>query len=391
MFGKWWKRTKSNGNAANGLYAHGNEHLIELHQVVKSFDTAAGVFTALRGVDLRVNPGEFVAVIGKSGSGKSTLTNMITGIDRPTSGQVYVGDTAVHTLNEGQMAVWRGKNLGIVFQFFQLLPTLTIVENIMLPMDFCNMYSSRERHSRAMHLLELVDMTAHANKLPSAVSGGQQQRVAIARALANDPPILVADEPTGNLDSKTADSVFELFADLVQQGKTILMVTHDNDLAKRVTRSVIISDGQIIEQYLAKTFPSLNDEQLVEITHKLDPDVYAPGAVVVNEGTTAECFYIIMKGKVDVLVRQPGGEVTVVNTLGRGQFFGEIEMLTGRPNLATIRAALDNGVEVAVLDHAAFQQLVAESPTVRAQVEQIARERVEENSSARNSKERGHV
>jgi putative ABC transport system ATP-binding protein len=197
-----------------------------------------------------VDGGEFLAVIGKSGSGKSTLINMITGIDRPTSGEVLVGDTAVHTLSEGQMAVWRGKALGIIFQFFQLLPTLTIVENVMLPMDFGNMYTPRERRERALHLLEQVEMADNAHKLPSAVSGGQQQRVAIARALANDPPILVADEPTGNLDSKTANAVFSMFETLVGQGKTILMVTHDNDLAKRVTRAVLVADGEIVDEII---------------------------------------------------------------------------------------------------------------------------------------------
>ncbi len=227
-------------------YQYGNCHLIELVDVVKEYDTAAGKFTALKGVSLRVDTHEFVAVIGKSGSGKSTLINMITGIDRPTRGQVFVGDAAVHTLSEGQMAVWRGKHVGVIFQFFQLLPTLTLVENVMLPMDFCNVYRSSERFDKAMQLLEHVGMVEHAGKLPSAVSGGQQQRVAIARALANDPPIIVADEPTGNLDSKTANQVFDLFTQLVREGKTILMVTHDEDLARRSTRAIHVADGEII-------------------------------------------------------------------------------------------------------------------------------------------------
>lgn len=229
-------------------YRYGNKHLIELRKVEKIYEGASGSFTALRGIDLKVDTHEFVAIIGKSGSGKSTLINMITGIDRPSSGDVLVGDTAVHTLTEGRMAQWRGRNLGVVFQFFQLLPTLTIVENVMLPMDFCNMFAPRERHERAMHLLEQFELADHAYKMPTAVSGGQQQRAAIARALANDPPILVADEPTGNLDSKTAAQVFELFEGLIDQGKTILMVTHDGDLAKRVTRSIIIADGEIADE-----------------------------------------------------------------------------------------------------------------------------------------------
>ena len=240
----WFKRKKRD-NTNNGRYKHGNDHLIELQGVQKIYEGAAGKFIALNGIDMKVDPGEFVAVIGKSGSGKSTLINMITGIDRPSSGKVLVGDTAVHTLSEGQIAVWRGKNVGVVFQFFQLLPTLTVVENVMLPMDFCNVYSMAEREDRALHLLSQVDMVDHAYKLPTAVSGGQQQRVAIARALANDPPIIVADEPTGNLDSVTADAIFALFSELVAGGKTILMVTHDMDLAERASRTVVLVDGEI--------------------------------------------------------------------------------------------------------------------------------------------------
>ena len=223
-----------------------DDRIIDLKNVVKSYDTEAGLFFALKGVDLRIDKGEFVAVIGKSGSGKSTLINMITGIDQPTSGEVNVLGTPVHQLSEGQKAVWRGKNIGVIFQFFQLLPTLSIIENIMLPMDFCNMYAAGERRERAMHLLELVELNDHAGKLPSALSGGQQQRAAIARSLANDPPLLVADEPTGNLDSKTADSVFVLFEKLVADGRSILMVTHDNELIKRVQRAIIVADGEIV-------------------------------------------------------------------------------------------------------------------------------------------------
>ncbi len=192
---------KNNGN--------GSHPIIDLHDVHKYYKTAIGDFHALKSIDLEINAGEFVGVIGKSGSGKSTLLNMVTGIDRPSSGEVYVNGTAVHQLNENQMARWRGKNLGIVFQFFQLLPTISVIENIMLPMDFCRTYPMREREKRALELLELVELADHAYKLPTALSGGQQQRVAIARALANDPPIVIADEPTGNLDSKTADSVFQ--------------------------------------------------------------------------------------------------------------------------------------------------------------------------------------
>lgn len=221
--------------------------LIELTSVVKTYDTGEVPFTALRGVNLEVDAGEFVGLIGKSGSGKTTLINMITGIDHPTSGSVMVDGTPVHQLGENKLAIWRGKTIGVVFQFFQLLPTLTVIENVMLPMDFCNVYRAEERPAMAMSLLEQVEMADQAYKLPSALSGGQQQRVAIARALANDPPLIAADEPTGNLDSKTADAVFELFERLVAAGKTIVMVTHDNDLASRVTRALHVADGEIVE------------------------------------------------------------------------------------------------------------------------------------------------
>lgn len=240
---------KNGENGGNGRVAdYQPTHLVDVENVVKAYITPVGDFIALDGLTLKVDAGEFVAVVGKSGSGKSTLINMITGIDRPTSGGVYIGNTAVHELKEGPMAEWRGRNVGVIFQFFQLLPMLSCIENIMLPMDFCNVYEQNEREERAMHLLELVEMADQAYKLPSEVSGGQQQRVAIARALANDPPILAADEPTGNLDSKTAESIYELFEELVDNGKTILMVTHDNDLASRVTRTITIADGKIVNE-----------------------------------------------------------------------------------------------------------------------------------------------
>ena len=219
-----------------------------LEKVTRTYQTAAGLFHALKEVDLQVQPGEFVAVIGKSGSGKSTLLNVVTGIDRPTAGRVVVAGTEVNHLSENKTAIWRGKNVGVVFQFFQLMPTLTVLDNIMLPMDFCGTYPTRERRDRAMALLGLVALEDQAHKLPTELSGGQQQRAAIARALANDPPILTADEPTGNLDSKTAARVFELFHEMAEQGRTILMVTHDQDLARRVGRAVMVADGQIVDE-----------------------------------------------------------------------------------------------------------------------------------------------
>jgi putative ABC transport system ATP-binding protein len=226
-----------------------DQALIHLRDVIKAYETGAGDVTVLKGITLRVQRGEFISVVGPSGSGKSTLLNMVTGIDRPTKGEVLVGGVAVHDMSENQLARWRGRNIGVIFQFFQLLPTLTIVENVVLPMDFCDMYRRRERRERALHLLEQLDIADQAHKLPSALSGGQQQRAAIARALANEPPLIVADEPTGNLDTATAGEVFQLFQGLVNRGKTLLVVTHDQRLSARTGRVLHLLDGRVHRDY----------------------------------------------------------------------------------------------------------------------------------------------
>lgn len=223
------------------------EPIIRLKGVVKNYVTASGDFSALKGVNLDVYPGEFVAIIGKSGAGKTTLINMLTGVDHLTSGEAWVDGLPVHQMNENQLAVWRGRKLGIIYQSFYLMPTLSLLHNVLLPIDFSGNYAGRKSEARALELLERVGLADHAHKLPSAISGGQQQRVAIARALANDPPIIVADEPTGRLDSATAETIFQVFMNLVDQGKTILMVTHDVGLAKRVSRTVQIVDGELVQ------------------------------------------------------------------------------------------------------------------------------------------------
>ncbi len=225
-----------------------SQPLIALENVCKTYPTPNGAFSALSDISLEVSQGEFVAVVGKSGSGKSTLINVITGIDSPTSGEVRVAGSPIHALSQEQLAVWRGRNVGVIFQFFQLLPTLTIIENVMLPMDFCNTYPPKERRPRALSLLEKLGIAEQADKLPSDLSGGQQQRAAIARALANDPPILVADEPTGNLDSRTSEDVMEFFQALVREGKTVVMVTHERDFSRYFTRSIILADGILLTE-----------------------------------------------------------------------------------------------------------------------------------------------
>jgi len=229
--------------------ASGREaNLIELIGVSKAYELASGTFMALKGIDMTIRAGEFVSVVGKSGSGKSTLINMITGIDEPSSGEVLVASTPVHALSQERLAIWRGRNVGIVFQFFQLLPTLTVAENVVLPMDFCDVHPRRERYGRAMALLEKVGIAEQADKLPSALSGGEQQRAAIARAIANDPPLVVADEPTGNLDSLTSEAVMRLFAKLSEEGTTVVMVTHERDLGRYFSRSIRLSDGLIVKE-----------------------------------------------------------------------------------------------------------------------------------------------
>lgn len=223
------------------------EAMIDMYGIVKTFKNAVGEVTVLKGINLTIYRGEFVSLVGKSGSGKSTLLNMITGIDHPTQGRMVIGGTDIYTdMTESQRSRWRGRNLGIVFQFFQLLPMLTLLENVMLSMDFADMYEFEERPQRAMEMLKLVGLETFANKLPALVSTGQQQLAAIARALACDPPLLVADEPTGNLDSRSANTIIDLFEELSRRGKTVLMVTHDPSLTSRTTRNITIADGLIV-------------------------------------------------------------------------------------------------------------------------------------------------
>jgi ABC-type lipoprotein export system ATPase subunit len=365
----------------NGQYRHGNDHFIELQKVIKVYKNAAGGYTALKDIDLQIDRGEFVGVIGRSGSGKSTLINMITGIDRPTSGEVLVGDTAVHLLSENQMARWRGKNLGIVFQFFQLLPTLSVIENIMLPMDFCNTFPLRERRKRALKLLDLVDMAGHAYKLPSALSGGQQQRVAIARALANDPPVVIADEPTGNLDSKTADAVFHLFENLASEGKTIVMVTHDSSLARRVTRTVIIADGEVVNEFVVQAMPFLTPQLMLEASRKAQLMTFQPGATIIQQDMPGENFYIITQGAAEVALKRQGGTDVIATRMLPGQYFGEISLFHQSRTVATVRAVPEAPLEVLAFSRETFEGLMDESESFRQAMQSVVQARLAHNKA----------
>lgn len=353
--------------------------IVELRGVNKAYKTAAGEYPVLKGIDLEMNAGEFVSIIGKSGSGKTTLLNMITGIDRPCAGEVWVNDTALHHMSEGQLARWRGRNLGIVFQFFQLLPMLSVYENLLLAMDFVGKIPYGQRKQRAMHLLDLVGLAEHAYKLPATLSGGQQQRVAIARALANDPPVLIADEPTGNLDSKTAESVFELFDQLAAQGKTIIIVTHDSGLAKRTQRTALIADGEIANEYVARALPVLSGEQLMRASRVAVPQTFEPGAMIFQQGSECRDFYVVAKGKVEITLQRKNASDVVVAELGPGQYFGEMQLLYGKGRSASARANENAPVEVYKLDYPSLSEIVSESDELRESLAQVASQRASHN------------
>jgi putative ABC transport system ATP-binding protein len=350
----------------------GKPLMVDLRGVDKYYQSAAGDYHALKTIDLQINPGEFVSIIGKSGSGKSTLLNMITGIDRPTTGEVYVNGTAIHQLSENQLAEWRGENLGIIFQFFQLLPALNLQQNVILPMDLSRKYRPRERRERAEHLLEMVGLSDHMHKLPSMVSGGQQQRAAMARALANDPPVLIADEPTGNLDSKTAATVFALFNQLVADGKTVIIVTHDSSLAKHAHRTALIADGEIVNEYVAKAMPTLLQDQMLWATRNAKTLDYKPGTMIVSAGADADTFYIVSKGTVEVVLPRPNQSDVVATQLGPGKFFGEMAFFRDRKRQASVRASERGPVEVLTISYDQLDKLLNQSEATRDWLHEVA-------------------
>ena len=379
-----WKRAnllQKNGRPSEKSTTEREAAAIVLHNVVKTYVNAAGSFTALKGVNLEMGYGQFISIVGKSGSGKSTLLNMLTGIDHPTSGEVIVGGRNIYQMTESQRAQWRGRNVGIVFQFFQLLPTLSLLENTMLPMDYCNVYPSNERPARAMELLRMVGLEAQAGQLPASVSSGQQQSAAIARALATDPDIILADEPTGNLDSRSAEVVIGLFRELSRRGKTILIVTHDPSFTRRTDQTVILSDGEIVDAAIARALPLLNHPLMLQATHQAQRRDYPAGATIIRQGEPVENFFMVAEGAVDVWLSNPGCAEIALARLGSGQFFGEVELIHGEHSIASVRAAPDSGAELALLPREEFYRLMSRSPSTQAAVEQIAHSRLEENKA----------
>ncbi len=356
--------------------------MIQLRQVVKRFKTTAGEYIGLNGVDVDILAGQFIAIVGKSGSGKSTMLNMITGIDHPTSGEVLVNGVNIYKMTESERSLWRGHNLGIVFQFFQLLPMLSLLENTMLPMDFCNVFSPAERPERAFELLKMVGLQEHANQLPAAVSNGQQQAAAIARALATDPPIIVADEPTGNLDSRSSEEIIELFYQLVLQGKTIILVTHDPSITKRTTRTLIISDGKIINETVAKALPLLTHAQMLKVTHLLEHKEIPAGNTIIHKGEHIDSFFMITEGEVEIILEPAKQEEVTIARLGEGEFFGEVELIHGGNSIASVRATPEKPVKLVVLRRKDFTEMLVGSPLTEDAISRIVQARMAENRAA---------
>lgn len=343
---------------------------VEIRNLRKVYQTPAGEFIALENLSVKIASGNFIAVIGRSGSGKSTFINCLTGIDRPTSGEIFIDNVAVHRLNELQLARWRGKRIGLVFQFFQLLPTLSLAENVILPMELNNTYPVHIRRKRAMELLDMVGLAEHGHKLPSDTSGGQQQRVAIARSMANDPAVIICDEPTGNLDASNAQAMFQLFQDLRDQGKTIIMVTHDEELAQRTDQVFLIENGVLVNEYLASVLDELTEDQMNEFIKHAHITDYGVSASIIEEGTVGDEFFIVLEGTVDIYVKRKNRDV-LVKRKGKGGFFGEMALLGDGRRYASVRTGSDEGAKLASINRATFQHLMADSQPFQAQMENL--------------------
>ena len=358
---------------------HQDHPAIVLRDVHKVYENAAGKFVALKGIDLQLNYGQFISIVGKSGCGKSTLLNMVTGIDHPTAGEVIIGNQHIYKMNKSERALWRGKNMGVVFQFFQLLPTLTLLENTMLPMDYTKTYPFNERPDQAMELLKMVGLEEQAHQLPAAVSSGQQQSAAIARAMATDPTIILADEPTGNLDSRSADNVLNIFEDLASQGKTVLIVTHDPSITQRTDQTIILSDGEIIDQTVARALPFLTHPDMLAATQQANKQHFAPKSTILHQGQSVDYLFMIVSGAVEIVINNQQSDEMSLACLGPGQFFGEVELTQGGQSIASVRAAA-RGAEVALLPKETFYKLVDGSQLTRHAIQDLAATRLAEHN-----------
>ncbi len=338
--------------------------LIEMQDIYKTYKTNAGDFTALKGISARFFPGQFVSIIGKSGSGKSTLLNMITGIDRPTSGKILIGDTYLQDLSESRFSEWRGRNLGIVFQFFQLLPMLSLLENTILPMDFCQMFTPPERETRARELLQMVGLEYYSDKLPTSVSSGQEQCAAIARALANDPPIIVADEPTGNLDSKTAEMVLQLIDGLVKQGKTVVVVTHDEAVAQRASRTMVICDGELVDEDISKLLPTISHRSMLKLSHEAFELSKKPQENLFSDSNSLPGLLLVLDGQVDI--RTKDGRKTGTHKAGSiltGNYFkttreSGMEILAGSHSPVRIKLVTEDDLQTVISTSKSLQSIM---------------------------------
>ena len=360
----------------------GEHPAIILRGIHKVYENAAGKFVALKDVSMQLNYGQFISIVGKSGCGKSTLLNMITGIDHPTAGEVIVGGERIYEMGKSERALWRGRNMGVVFQFFQLLPTLTLLENTMLPMDYCKVYPFHERPDRAMELLKRVGLEDSAHKLPASVSSGQQQSAAIARALATDPALILADEPTGNLDSRSADNILGLFEELAAGGKTILIVTHDPTITQRTDQTVILSDGEIIDQTVARALPYLSHPQMLAATHQAVKQAFTPRETILSQGESVDHFFMIVSGQVEIVLNHDQSNEMSLACLGPGQFFGEVELTQGGESIAGVRAS-KVGAEIALLPREVFFNLIDGSPLTRSSLHEVAQNRRAEHNRRR--------
>jgi ABC-type lipoprotein export system ATPase subunit len=349
---------------------------VRLERVVRGFDTPAGRETALKGVDFEAVPGELTVVVGKSGSGKSVLFHLIAGLDRPTAGSIKAGGTRLEELTPAELTRWRRRTVGILLQDQQLIAGLNVLQNMQLALELADVIATKDRADRARESLAQVGMLNYESAAVASLSVGQRRRAALAQALANDPALVLADEPTQGLDPVRAAAVFRLFHRLAEAGKTVIMATHDFELASRGGRAVVLSDGEIVNQHVTEAFATLDLVQLSAAAERLQPRRYAPGQVIVRQGERADRFFIIARGQAEVLIEIPDGAPVLVNTLGPGQYFGEVALVRGTRRTATVRASDETGLDVLALGKDVFSQLLDQSEPTRERIDSVIRERI---------------